>query len=141
MIPPRLAIALTAAGVLPFGAAALMALGLWPWSGSGVALAQAYGGVILAFMSGVLWGFAAKGRAAWAYVLSVLPALHMFFTVPHHPWRVPGDGLAHLIAGFVAVLVLDAVYVAQGLAPRWWLWLRIPVTLAVVACLITVRHA
>lgn len=41
-----------------------------------------YGSVILSFMSGVLWGFAARaqnGQAAIGYILSVIPALWAFF--------------------------------------------------------------
>lgn len=136
-MPPRAAIALTAAGALPFVAAALMTTGFWP--GDGRALALAYGTVIAAFMAGVHWGFAARGAALWPYALSVLPALHVFFTVPAHPWRINGDPLAHLIANFAALLVLDLLYQTRGLAPRWWLVLRLPVTGVVLTCLMLVR--
>jgi hypothetical protein len=139
MTPPRIAILLTAAGALPFLLAAAMILGLIP--GEGRALIVAYGAVILAFMSGVLWGFAARGAPAWAYGLSVLPALHVFFFVTPHPWAFEGQALAHLIAGFLGVLILDLVYQAKRLAPRWWLSLRIPVTAVVVGCLWVARHA
>jgi len=139
MTPPRIAILLTAGGALPFLAGAAMILNLMP--GNGRALIVAYGTVILCFMSGVLWGFAARGGRAWAYVLSVLPALHVFFFVTPHPWAFEGQVLAHLIAGFLAVLILDLVYQAKGLAPRWWLSLRIPVTAVVVGCLWVARHA
>ena len=138
MTPPLPASLLTAAGALPFLAAAAMELGLVP--GDGRALAVAYGTVILAFMSGVLWGFAARGgAAAWPYALSVVPALHLFFTVPAHPWAIPGDPLSHLILGFLLVLGLDALFQAKRLTPRWWLVLRVPVTAVVVACLWVVR--
>jgi len=139
MTPPLPAILLTAAGALPFLAAAAMALGLAP--GNGAALATAYGTVILAFMSGVLWGFAAKGAALWPYAASVVPALYLFFTVTAHPWAFPGQPASHLVAGFLGVLILDAVFQARKLAPRWWLTLRIPVTLVVVGCLWVVRGA
>ncbi len=110
-----------------------MTRGLLP--GDGRILLQAYGAVILAFMSGVLWGFAARTSAAWAYVGSVVPALYSFFFVLTHPWSLPGDPLAHLIVGFVGILVLDAVYQARGFAPHWWLTLRLPVSFVVVLCL------
>lgn len=139
MIPPRIAILLTAAGALPFLAGAAMILNLVP--GDGRALVIAYGTVILAFMSGVFWGFATRGGRAWAYLLSVLPALHAFLYLKPHPWTMPGQPLAHLIAGFLALLVLDLVYQAQGLAPRWWLSLRLPVTAVVLGCLWVARHA
>jgi len=140
MRPPRIAIALTAAGTLPFLIGAAMVLGFWP--GEGRALVVAYGVVILSFMSGVLWGFASRaGAAAWAYALSVLPALYAFFFALRHPWALEGQAIAHLIAGFLAVLVLDAVYQIKGLAPRWWLVLRVPVSALVIACLWIARHA
>lgn len=140
-MPPRSAIALTAAGALPFVAAAMMTAGFWPWDGVGRDLALAYGTVIACFMSGVLWGFAARGRALWPYALSVLPALHVFFTVPAHGWRIAGDPVAHLIAAFAVLAALDILYQMRGLAPRWWLTLRVPVTVVVLACLIAVRGA
>ena len=139
MIPPRIAILLTAAGTLPFLAGAAMVLGLWPGDGNGVALITAYGVVILCFMAGVHWGFAARGAPAWAYVLSVIPALYAFFFTLPHPWAIQGQALAHLVAGFVAVLVIDMVFQARRLAPRWWLTLRVPVTAVVLACLWVAR--
>lgn len=140
MRPPRIAMILTAAGAVPFLVGAAMVLGFWP--GEGRALIVAYGVVILSFMSGVLWGFASRsGNPHWAYVLSVLPALYAFFFTLRHPWAMDGQALAHLIAGFLGVLVLDAVYQAKGLAPRWWLVLRIPATAVVLACLWVARHA
>ncbi len=90
-----------------------------------------YGTIILAFMSGVLWGFAARGDDVLPYALSVIPALWAFFTVT--------DGSAassiFLIAGFAGLLLLDATYAAQGLAPGWWMRLRLPLTAVVAACL------
>ena len=51
------------------------------YTGSRVTLI--YGTIILAFMSGVLWGFAANvgdKRRPFGFILSVLPALWAFFT-------------------------------------------------------------
>lgn len=140
MRPPRIALLLTAAGAVPFLVGAAMVLGFWPGEGRG--LISAYGIVILAFMSGALWGFAAsRGGEPWAYALSVLPALYGFFFTLRHPWAMEGQALAHLIAGFLGVLVLDIIFQARGLAPRWWLTLRIPATAVVLACLWVARHA
>lgn len=93
-----------------------------------------YGQIILAFMSGVLWGFATKAhgsRAAVGYALSVLPALWAFFTV--------GAGAVssaiYLIAGFIGLLGLDWSFWRQGLAPEWWMRLRFLLTAVVIACL------
>jgi hypothetical protein len=140
MRPPAPALWLTAAGALPFLIGAAMILGFWP--GEGRALVQAYGTVILCFMSGVLWGFAARNGAAWwPYAASVAPALYVFFFVQTHGWSLPGQALSHLMAGFAGVLVLDAVFQARGLTPRWWLSLRVPVTAVVLACLWVARGA
>jgi hypothetical protein len=90
-----------------------------------------YGTVILSFMSGVLWGFAARGSAALPYALSVIPALWCFFTVTD-----ASDGsVIFLITGYIGLLLLDATFAAQGLAPAWWMRLRLPLTAVVVACL------
>ncbi len=96
-----------------------------------------YGQIILAFMSGVLWGFATKSegeQAAINYALSVLPALWVFFTVG----AGPTSSAIYLIAGFVALLGLDFTFARQGLAPGWWMRLRLLLTAIVVACLLVV---
>jgi hypothetical protein len=142
LIPPA-ALTLGLAGLIPFLWAALThlspalagwALGIMPPGYVGAYLGLTYGAVILAFMSGVLWGFAtrADGRqAAVAYGLSVIPALWVFFAV-----RDGTDGaVIRLMAGFVGLLMLDASFAAQGLAPVWWMRLRILLTVVVVACL------
>ena len=95
-----------------------------------------YGAVILSFMSGVLWGFATKaeGQAATAgYVLSVLPALWAFFMTGGGPVTAS----INLIVGFVGLLLLDWQFWRQGLAPAWWMQLRILLTAIVVLCLLT----
>ncbi len=94
-----------------------------------------YGTIILSFMSGVLWGFAAQaGRkmAAIGYALSVVPALWAFFFVGGGADRA----LMFLIAGFVGLLALDWGAGRLDLAPGWWLRLRLLLTGLVVACLL-----
>lgn len=138
---PRSALILTAAGVLPFAWAAVTTLspgvgqdlGLPPMLRGTVAMLT-YGTVILSFMSGVLWGFAAKAGGALAaagYGLSVVPALWAFFMTGGDP----GAAAVNLAGGFLGVLMLDWAFWQWGLAPRWWMRLRVPVTLAVLACL------
>lgn len=136
---------------VPFAAATLGAAGLLPFLWSAVthtfpALAAAsglpplftgayvgltYGTVILSFMSGVLWGFAAKGNAWLPYALSVLPALWVFLAVND----ASDISSIYLISGFVGLLMLDATFKAQGLAPAWWMRLRLPLTAVVIVCL------
>ncbi|SMY06461.1 DUF3429 domain-containing protein [Flavimaricola marinus] len=96
-----------------------------------------YGSVILSFMSGVLWGFAAKaeGRpAATGYVLSVIPALWAFFMTGGGPVTAA----TNLIFGFLGLLALDWHFWRLGMAPSWWMSLRIGLTAIVVLCLLPV---
>ncbi|MGB1234165.1 MAG: DUF3429 domain-containing protein [Planktomarina sp.] len=94
-----------------------------------------YGTVILAFMSGVLWGFAAKAdrKAAIGYALSVIPALYAFFFVGGGPY----SAAIYLALGFTGLICLDQLFTHWGLTPQWWMNLRILLTALVVACLIT----
>lgn len=140
---PRAPLILGLAGLIPFlwGALTLVSGDLANW---GVQTLGArfvapfvllnYGQIILAFMSGVLWGFATRAsgsRAAVGYALSVIPALWVFFTVG----AGPGSSAIFLIAGFLGLLVLDWSFWRQGLAPEWWMRLRLLLTTVVVACL------
>ena len=143
---PRSALLLALAGVLPFAWGALTLL--WPavynWAldtlGSrfvGPYVQLAYGTVILSFMSGVLWGFATKAegtRAAMGYALSVIPALWAFFMAGGGPV----SAATNLVTGFVGLLILDYAFASWGLAPAWWMKLRIGITALVILCLATV---
>lgn len=140
---PRSALILGLAGVIPFlwGAANVLFPATVGWGGRwlspmfmGTYVSLTYGTVILSFMSGVLWGFATKatGReAAVGYGLSVVPALWAFFMVNGDP----GNAAVNLAAGFAGLLLLDASFARQGLAPAWWMPLRLLLTGIVLACL------
>jgi Protein of unknown function (DUF3429) len=141
-IPPA-ALLLGVAGLIPFmwSASTYLSPGLSGWASQwlppmflGAYVGLTYGTIILSFMSGVLWGFATKaaGReASIAYVLSVIPALWAFFMVTD----ASANSTIFLAAGFVGLLLLDAMYSAWGLAPLWWLRLRVMLTVVVLACL------
>ena len=139
---PTGAFILGIAGLVPFAWGAAIVLGLdasglplpAALQGDGRLILLRYGGIILPFMSGVLWGFATRAegaRATAGYALSVLPALWWFFA--------PGTGrvsaLTSLLAGFVALLLLDYAFWRWGLAPRWWMSLRVLLTTGVALCL------
>lgn len=139
---PRAALYLGLAGLIPFLWGALTQLsdpvadiGMH-WLGPrfiGPYVGLAYGTVILSFMSGVLWGFAASAplRAGLGYALSVIPALWAFFMVGGGPV----SAAINLMAGFVGLLALDLLYQRWGLAPAWWMRLRILLTSIVLLCL------
>ncbi|MBA3909544.1 MAG: DUF3429 domain-containing protein [Rhodobacter sp.] len=140
---PRTALILGLAGLIPFlwSAATYLSPTLYGWAGQwlppmflGAYVGLTYGTVILSFMSGVLWGFATKaegGEAAVAYTLSVIPALWAFLMVTD----ASANSTIFLAAGFVGLLLLDAMYSTWGLAPRWWLRLRVMLTVVVLASL------
>lgn len=140
---PRSALILALAGVLPFAWGLLTLLNdpLAQWTAStigprfvGPYVQLSYGSVILAFMSGVLWGFATKAKgaqAATAYGLSVTPALWAFFMVGGGPTSAG----VNLITGFLALLVLDYAFWRWNLAPAWWMHLRVLLTGLVVVIL------
>jgi len=93
-----------------------------------------YGTIILAFMSGVLWGFAANvggKRQPIGFILSVLPALWAFFTFN----GLLLNPLAGLIIGFLGVFAIDVRFHYWQLTPEWWLSLRCILTLLVIICL------
>ena len=124
-------------GALPLFSPALAEFGLQTFGPRfiGPFVQLNYGQIILAFMSGVLWGFATRatgGVAATGYALSVLPALWAFFFV--------GGGASsaaiNLLAGFIALLGLDYMFWRQGLAPAWWMQLRVGLTAVVALCLL-----
>ncbi|MEM1040948.1 MAG: DUF3429 domain-containing protein [Pseudomonadota bacterium] len=140
---PRMPLYLGMAGLIPFLWGALSAISpalqstgidvLGPrFVGPYVALF--YGAIILSFMSGVLWGFAARledKQAATGFFLSVLPALWAFFTT--------GGGVNSsaitLMMGFLGLLALDWYFWRLGAAPEWWMQLRMLLTAIVVASL------
>lgn len=140
---PRPALLLGLAGLIPFlwsaathlSPALAASVGQWlkpMFLGAYVGLT--WGTVVLAFLSGVLWGFATKAErreAAIAYTLSVIPALWGFVMVSD----ASDSSAIFLAAGFAGLLLLDATFQAWGLAPRWWLRLRVMLTVVVLACL------
>jgi hypothetical protein len=140
---PKSALALALAGLIPFLWGALtmatpaLTLPFMPrWFG-GAELIVRYGVVILCFMSGVFWGFAARAegpQAALTYTLSVVPALYIFFNLGTTP---QGTALSLLI-GFAGLLAIDWQCWKSGLAPGWWMRLRVPVTAVVLATLLPV---
>jgi len=93
-----------------------------------------YGTIILAFMSGVLWGFAANvggEKQPIGFILSVLPALWAFFTFN----GLLINPLVGLIIGFLGVFAIDVRFHYWQLTPEWWLSLRCILTLLVIICL------
>jgi hypothetical protein len=142
---PTAAWALGIAGLLPFLYAVLMlfaAPGSLPTFGlvpdgpaGGVHLLERFGAAILAFMGGCLWGFAsAPGRVPCLIVLagSAVPAFIAFAAIRPNP----ALSCIWLAFGFVALQAIDLAYRRAGVAPDYWLTLRLPLTAVAMACLL-----
>lgn len=140
---PRIPFFLALAGAIPFfwGGITLLVPALSSWGTHafggrfvGPFIYPLYGVIILAFMSGVLWGFAAKADYVIGYALSVVPALWAFF--------MTGDSSTtnamNLVIGFLAVLLLDWHFWRLGMTPAWWFKLRTMITAIVIICFLPV---
>jgi hypothetical protein len=132
MTIPRTPLILGLAGLIPFMLGAVLTIfgaAALPET-IGMRILLEYSRVILAFISGVLWGFAAKVQGwNFGYALSTLPALWAFFAsfLDDQPRMIA------LAIGFAAILGLDFAF--RHLAPQWWLGLRMILSAVVLTCL------
>jgi hypothetical protein len=142
---PLPALALGAAGLVPLAYGVLLifaAPGTWPTFGvvpsdrvGGVLLLERFGAAILGFMGGCLWGFAAApGRIPTLLLLAAAAAPALVAALAVGP--APALSCLWLAFGFAAVQGIDVVFHRLGVAPDWWLGLRLPLTAAVIACLL-----
>ena len=140
---PRAPLLLGLLGLVPFlwGGATLYSGGLAEWGVRTLGtrfvapfVLLSWGQILLAFMSGVLWGFSTKmhgSRAATGYVLSVIPALWAFVMVG----AGPVSSAIHLIAGYVGLAALNWSFWRQNLAPEWWMRFSLIQTFIAVVCI------
>ena len=140
--------------VIPFGARWLGLLGVLPFVAMTVAgvtdtsvgvdnarfVLRAYGGIILSFLGGIQWGLAIRNSDGNARTRQGLNPMLTLSIVPSLIGWVGllvkeqlGFGL--LIVGFALVLISDVRVVNMGIAPRWYLRLRYPLTAIVISCL------
>ncbi len=146
---PRTPLLIGLVGLIPFAWSALTVLydPLAAWSirsmgarFTGPYVGVFYGAVILAFGSGILFGFATRSRggtASLGYLLSVPPAAWAFYST--------GGGhqsaALNLCIGFLGILGVDAFFARYRLAPDWWMALRVPFSLFAVLCLLITANA
>lgn len=126
---PRAALILGLAGLLPSIAALAAAAALPEWREAAARVGLAYGAVIASFVGGAWWGLAAARAEAAALprllVLSVLPSL-----VAWPALLVPTTTGMLLLAGlFATLLPTDRRLLRDGVAPAWWMGLRMPLSL------------
>ena len=135
--PPRLAIGLGLAGLVPFVTGAL---GMWvtpeAWRERVLEELMAYAAVILGFMGAIHWGLAMRAdehseKAPVQLGLSVIPPLLGWVAL-----SLPVNfGLPVIFIAFAALYFADIWAVRHGLAPAWYPALRKPLSFVVVSCL------
>ena len=122
------------AGLLPqLGVVATLLTGNAASRFTALATGFAYAALILSFLGGIWWGLAAQAarRApTWLWIVSIAPALvALLSAVPWttgDPW--PGPSLLLLGASLIGALFVDYRLYRLGIAPDWWLWLRVPLS-------------
>jgi hypothetical protein len=99
-----------------------------------LSLGYAYAALILSFLGGMWWGLAARQAERcppWIWWAAVAPSLVAFATA--FPWAVggawPGPSLVILGIALILSLLVDRRLVSLGIAPDWWMGLRVPLSL------------
>lgn len=124
-------VALGLSGLVPFVAAAAGAVVLeGPAAAAATTASAVYGAVILSFLGGVHWGTGLSSGRAASFLWAVTPSLAAFFAafLPL-PWM-----LGVLSAGFVLAGAVDVAAFSRT-GPRWYVRLRVALTLVVVVAL------
>jgi hypothetical protein len=137
------------AGLLPqLGLVMALYAGPPEWREPAALLAYLYAGLIFAFLGGTWWGIAACAPAAqrrrthgWVWIAAVLPSLIAFAGL-----APPLLGASPIEPSLVALggglLISPLVDVRLGaLAPRWWMGLRLPLSLGLGALTIAAALA
>jgi hypothetical protein len=149
---PAAAIALGLAGLVPF-----IVLGIAALSQQNPVMADryllalvGYGGVVLAFLGGIHWGFVLHPklpegmtpdtrRDATRLGLGVLPSLIGWAALLMPALGVPAIGLVVLIVGYIAAIVTEQELRRRGtLLPSGYMALRWGLSVVVVVVLVTV---
>lgn len=98
-----------------------------------IALALSYAALILSFIGGAWWGFAARAEShvpLWIWLAAVAPSLIALAALAALAFD-PSPQTSLLITGaaLVASLAVDARLAVRGLSPPGWLGLRTPLSL------------
>lgn len=133
------------AGLAPFLYGVLMIFseaGTWPTLGvvesspaGGLRMLERFGATILGFMGGCLWGFASAPGRAPTFLLLVASAAPAFLAVVAIREQ-PELSALWLAFGFVALQAIDVAFQRAGVAPEYWLSLRLPLTAGVMTFLL-----
>ena len=131
--PPGFASMLGYAGLLPQAAVVVVLASDTPWHFAALSLGYAYAALILSFLGGTWWGFATRKTdqsPGWLWLAAIIPSLIGLGTAV--PWAIgaswPGPSMAVLGVSLLASLLVDRWLAKAGLAPEWWMSLRVPLS-------------
>ena len=97
-----------------------------------LSLGYAYAALILSFLGGMWWGLAARAERApaWVWIAAVLPSLVALASAI--PWAIglewPRPSLGWIGLCLLGSLAVDRGLCKAGLAPDWWMGLRVPLS-------------
>ncbi|QZD94515.1 DUF3429 domain-containing protein [Qipengyuania gelatinilytica] len=125
------------AGLLP-QIACLLAVYLGPaeWRETALVTAALYAALILSFLGGTWWGLAAGAPAAerrsalgWLWLAAVLPSLVALAALAPFALGYTGAEPSLMMLGGALLVALAVDGRLSSLAPRWWLSLRVPLSI------------
>lgn len=131
---PRAPLLLGLGGLLPPAALTLVALfDIGVFAPSTPGFVRSYAAVTLSFLGGSWWGFIVRDeRPRWLLLVpSVLPSLLGWAAMF---WFQPAEALFGLALLLVLALGVDALLTGRGLTPRWWMRLRVPLSVGLALC-------
>ncbi len=144
---PTLAILLGVLLLVPFLGFGLAAMRAAPGDTRTLGLLMYWSAVMLAFFGAVHWGFAldeaapiagASATERWRLLLGVLPASIGWVALMIPLFSIADLGLAVLIGGHIATVVVEDLGRRRGLVPNRYAWLRWGQSVVIVALLVTV---
>ena len=96
---------------------------------------NSYGAIYLGMLGGAYWGFAAKRASILDVLIALVPPIVAFGASVS-----PAPVLPYAI-GIAGMLIFDMIYISRGMAPKWWLSLRIYSGLIAIAVLVYAYYA
>ena len=132
MRPPLAPLVLGLAGLLPAAFAAALGWFAAPdLQATGVQLGITYAALILSYLGGMWWGIAvtrAGPDGLWGLLgLAVVPSLFALGCLLLAGAQ-PALAATLLAMAILATLPVDALLQGAGLAPAWWMRLRVPLS-------------
>ena len=102
----------------------------------GAMMALGYAMLIVSFLGGIWWGFAMRAgeRQPQMAVLAVVPTVAAFALVVARLAGFRADwALVAIAVVLMLTLVVDRMFLEEGVAPPGWMGLRVPLTIGLAA--------